>query len=104
MILRKIGVAGWRCFADPVEVGPFADGLNVLHAPNGTGKSTLLEALTRCLFDSHRVSGQEVEALRPWGRDLSPEATVEFFLEGSEYRLSKRFLRQPRAELYQRDA
>ena len=66
MILRSLRVQGWRCFADPVAVGPFSDGLNVLHAPNATGKSTLFEALLRGLLDGHRVSGREVEALRPW--------------------------------------
>ena len=66
MILRSIQVRGWKCFADPVEVGPFTEGLNVLHAPNATGKSTLFEALLRGLLDGHRVTGRDVEALRPW--------------------------------------
>lgn len=47
MILRSLRVSGWRCFADTVEVGRFDEGLNVLHAPNATGKSTLFEALLR---------------------------------------------------------
>ncbi len=92
MILRALRVAGWRCFASSVEVGPFAEGLNVLYAPNATGKSTLFEALLRGLLDGHRVSGREMEAIRPWGRSLSPEVSVEFAHGGSEYRITKRFL------------
>lgn len=103
MILRSIVVQGWRCFANPVAVGPFAEGLNVLHAPNATGKSTLFEALMRGLLDGHRVSGRDVESLRPWGRDLAPTVTVEFAHAGSEYRITKRFLDRPCAELERRE-
>lgn len=99
MILRAIRVQGWRCFADLVEVGPFADGLNVLHAPNATGKSTLFEAMLRGLLDGHRVSGRDVDQLRPWGRALAPTVTVDFAHGRAEYRLTKRFLDHPSAEL-----
>ncbi len=58
MILRSIRVSGWRCFADAIEVGPFQEGLNVIHAPNATGKSTLFEAMRRGLLDGHRVTGK----------------------------------------------
>ena len=99
MILRSIRIEGWRCFINPVQVGLFSDGLNVLHAPNATGKSTLFEALLRGLLDSHRVSGQEVEALRPWGQSLAPTVTVEFTHGGMDYRLTKRFLDRPSSDL-----
>ena len=103
MILKTLQVAGWRCFADPVTVGPFGEGLNILYAPNGTGKSTLFEALLRCVLDGHRVTGHEVEAIRPWGRLLSPTAIVEFFHEGSEFRITKRFLNDASSKLERKE-
>ncbi len=99
MILRSIRVSGWRCFADAVAVGPFKEDLNVIHAPNATGKSTLFEAMIRALLDAHRVGGREVEALRPWGRQLTPTVTVEFAHGGHEYRITKRFLDSPSSRL-----
>jgi len=99
MMLRSITVQGWRCFADPMTAGPFADGINVVHAPNAAGKSTLLEALLRGFFDGHRVGGQDVETMRPWGRALAPEVTLEFTDGGAGYRLRKRFLDGPVSEL-----
>lgn len=39
MILHSIQMQGWRCFVETTSVGPFSDGLNVIHAPNGSGKS-----------------------------------------------------------------
>ena len=103
MILHSIRIESWRCFVNPVQVGPFSDGLNVLHAPNATGKSTLFEALLRGLLDNHRVSGREVEALQPWGRHLAPSVTVEFSHGGTGYRLAKRFLDRPSSDLERRE-
>ncbi|MBW1982661.1 MAG: AAA family ATPase [Deltaproteobacteria bacterium] len=99
MILRSIQVQNWRCFIDPVTVGPFSEQLNVLHAPNATGKTTLFEALRRALLDGHRVTGREVESIRPWGRALAPTVTVEFAHDGISYRVTKRFLDNPSAIL-----
>jgi len=103
MILRSIRAEGWRCFADAVEVGPFGDGLNVVHGPNGSGKSTLLWALARGLFDSHGVTGNDIESLRPWGRRLSPRVTIEFEHDGAAYRLEKQFLDNPKSQLARRE-
>jgi DNA repair exonuclease SbcCD ATPase subunit len=99
MLLRSIHLEGWRRFANPITVAGLSAGLNVLHGPNGCGKSTLMMALVRALFDSHLGSGQDVEALRPWGRDLSPQVTLEFEQEASRYRLVKGFLERKGCEL-----
>ena len=103
MILRSIVVQGWRCFANPVSVGPFTEGLNVLHAPNAAGKSTLFEAMRLGLLDGHRVTGRDVENLRPWGRALAPTVTVAFSHGAAEYRVVKRFLDHPSVELERRE-
>ncbi|MEW6664970.1 MAG: AAA family ATPase [Thermodesulfobacteriota bacterium] len=103
MILRSIRVADWRCFLDQVELGPLDEGLNIIHGPNGLGKSTLFEALRRALLDGHRVTGRDIEAIRPWGRSLAPKVTVEFIHEGNEYRIAKQFLDTPRAVLERKE-
>jgi len=103
LILRSIRVANWRCFLGEIGVGPFEEGLNILHAPNGFGKSTLFEALRRGLLDGHRVTGRDVEMLRPWGRTLAPRVTVEFAHGGQEYRISKQFLDSPSAGLERKE-
>lgn len=100
MIVRSIRVEGWRCFADAVEVGPFGDGLNVVHGPNGIGKSTLFLALVRGVFDGHKVAGEAMKSLRPWGRDLGPAVSIELCCGDTSYRLRKQFLTSPKSELY----
>ncbi len=92
MILHSLRAAHWRNILEPIEIGPFAEGLNVIHAPNGTGKSSLFEAMRCALFDAHIVTGKDIEAVRPWGRSLVPQATVEFSQTGVRYRIDKTFL------------
>lgn len=102
MIIRKLKVAGWKCFADPFVVGEFDEGLNIIHGPNSSGKSSLMLALVRGFFDSHRTASSEIEQLRPWGRSLTPEATIEYETPDGVYRIFKRWLDNRRAELSRR--
>ncbi len=99
MILRRITLSNWRCFLRSVTVGPFEEGITVIHGPNGTGKSTLFEAISRGLLDSHTVTGQDVTALVPWGRALPPRVTVEFRRNGVGYRIAKQFLQDNHSRL-----
>lgn len=103
MIVRNIAVEGWRCYLKRVSVGSFDEQLNVIYAPNATGKSTLFEALRRAFVDSHRVSGEAIEAIKPWGRELAPKVTVEFVHRGAEYRITKQFLRNPSSLLERKE-
>ncbi|MBI1849123.1 MAG: AAA family ATPase [Planctomycetes bacterium] len=103
MIFRAIEIESWGCFTTPLAIGPLAEGVNVIHGPNATGKSTLASALARGLFDRHKVSGSDAEALRPWGRDVGPRIAIEFAHAGVEYRLEKRFLVGPSSRLLRRE-
>src|SRR4051812_1937912 len=103
MLLRSIKLEGWRNFANPVNVGEVGDGVNIVHGPNGVGKSTLMMALVRAMFDGHHTAGQDVESLRPWGKELSPLVELQFEHEGTKYRLAKGFLNRKQAELERRE-
>jgi DNA repair exonuclease SbcCD ATPase subunit len=100
LILHSLSVANWRSLLTSVELGPFSERLNVIHAPNGTGKSSLFEAIRRAMFDTHLVSGEEIEAVRPWGRSLSPKVQVDFTQSGVRYRIEKTFLDGASAHLF----
>ncbi|MFA4836890.1 MAG: hypothetical protein WC749_12570, partial [Dehalococcoidia bacterium] len=103
MILLSITVANWRCYLNPVTIGPFSQGLNIIYAPNATGKSTLFEALRRGLMDGHKVTGKDTESIRPWGRSLAPSVIIEFSHEGMDYRLTKRFLEGATSKLERKE-
>jgi DNA repair exonuclease SbcCD ATPase subunit len=55
------------------------------------------------LLDGHKVTGRDVEAIRPWGRNLAPKVTVEFIHGGQEYRVTKQFLDSPSALLERKE-
>ena len=102
MILRSLRVSHLRCFRNPITVGPFGEGANILFGPNEAGKSTLMEAAAVALFDRHGTTGREVDSFQPWGTSLSPEVTVEFEEDGTCYRLEKTFLAAHRSLLSER--
>ena len=92
MIIKRLTVANWRSILEPLDVGPFDERINIVHAPNGSGKSSLFEALRRGFFDTHLVTGSTVEEILPWGRTLTPEVKIEFEQAGVTYRIEKKFL------------
>lgn len=99
MNVERISLRNTGLFTEPVQVGPFADGLNILAAGNEAGKSTLLLAAARALFDRHTVSGEAVDGLQPAGTKLAPDVTVDFRTGQGRFRIRKRFLLAPESEL-----
>jgi hypothetical protein len=92
VILRKLRVQHFRCFRNPVELSGLGAGIHVIHAPNETGKSSLVLAVARALFDRHSTKDREIQQLRPWQTALSPRVFLEFETGGKLYRLEKAFL------------
>lgn len=92
MILRRLRVQHFRCFRNPVELSGLGTGVHVIHAPNETGKSSLVLAVARALFDRYSTKDREIQQLRPWQTTLSPRITLEFETAGKRYRLEKAFL------------
>ncbi len=98
MKLTQLSVKKWRSFRKEVNI-EFDDRITVISGPNECGKSTLIEAAVRGLFDRHTARGRGVESLRPWGSLLAPEVVVTFRVGGERYQIKKRFLDQPMSEL-----
>jgi uncharacterized protein YhaN len=90
MELTHVGPFGGR-----VRLGPFEAGLNVLAAPNETGKTTAFRAAARALFDRHTTKGEEIRELQPVGTGLGPRVAVEFGVGVERYRIEKTFLVAP---------
>jgi DNA repair exonuclease SbcCD ATPase subunit len=99
MILRKLRVQHFRCFRNPVELSGLGLGVHVIHAPNETGKSSLILAVARALFDRYSTKDQEIQQLRPWKTDLSPRITLEFETAGKRFQLEKSFLKDAQSIL-----
>ncbi len=101
MILHAIELSHVGRFRETVRLGPFAPGLNVLSAPNESGKSTSLNAAARALFDRHTTKSEELKALQPAGTTLAPRVAVEFETHAGRFRITKTFLQKPESHLHQ---
>ena len=99
MKLHSIELANTARFTAPTRVGPFAPGLNILAAPNETGKTTAIKAAARALFDRHTTKSDEIYSLQPAGTDLAPRITVEFETRDGHFRATKTFLNKPASQL-----
>lgn len=102
MIIHSIHLQHLGPFNDSVQIGPAAPGINVLAAVNESGKTTLITAAVRCLFDKHTCKDSEIKQLQPAGTDLAPRVRVDFQVGDTRYRIAKKFLNSPTSELFER--
>ncbi|WP_323990189.1 hypothetical protein [Nguyenibacter sp. L1] len=99
MILTGLEVEQVRRFGDPVRLAGLGPGLNLLAAPNESGKSTLLAALRAVFLLPHGSKSRPIAELLPYGGRGAPRITVDFLCDGTAWRLEKRFFGRPFAEL-----
>ncbi|HRE81217.1 MAG TPA: AAA family ATPase [Opitutaceae bacterium] len=101
MILLAVELTHVGRFRETIRLGPFERGITVLAAPNESGKSTVMRAVARALFDKHTTRGDEIKSLQPAGTDLAPRIAVEFATQAGRFRIEKTFLQSPRSLLRQ---
>ena len=101
MIIDAIQLEHLGPFNGSTEVGPAGAGINVLAAANESGKTTVVKAAVRCLFDKHTCKDSEIRQLQPAGTDLAPKVRVDFQVGETRYRIAKRFLDSPTSELFE---
>ena len=90
MILERVQLESWGCLRWPVEL-VLHPRVNLVHAPNESGKSTLVAAIRHALLEPATVN---VEAYRPWGSEVVPKAAVEFRNTAGRWRVEKVFARR----------
>lgn len=98
MIIKAIELENWKLFRDTAHF-EFSPDITLIVGPNEAGKSTLVGAISRGLYDKHTTGAAEVASVRPWGTKLSPRVMVEFENSGDEYRIEKTFLASPTSVL-----
>lgn len=98
MKLQRIALQNVRMFRAAVVLDGLEPGLNVFAGPNGTGKSTLVDAIRSAFLE--RYKSGSVDHLRP--RDaagVAPTIQLDFSVAGTMYRLEKSFLATKRCSL-----
>lgn len=97
--IRRIGLNNFRKFREPLTIEGLTDGLNIVIEPNEAGKSTLLEALRGAFFVRHSTKNQLAQSFAPHGEAVAPEVNVSFEVDGDDWTVRKRFLKNPIIEV-----
>mgnify|MGYP001941562091 CR=1 FL=1 len=74
-------------------------GVVVIGGPNEAGKSTFVEAIDFVLTEKHTAGSKKIKALKPVGRDVAPEVTLEATVGPYRFRIHKRWLKKRASEL-----
>ncbi|MBN2630423.1 MAG: AAA family ATPase [Rhodobacteraceae bacterium] len=99
MRLRAIELTNVRRFAGRrASLSGIGDGITVLSEPNEFGKSTFFDAIHALFFEKHRSAKAPVKALQPHAGG-APEVAVEVDLPEGRFRIYKRWLQRPVAQI-----
>lgn len=100
MKIRSIAVNQFKKFTTPMCLDDIGDGLNVVVGPNEMGKSTLLDALRAALFEKYSSKAQPITALQNDRNQAAPVVELAFEVDDGTYRIRKRFVKKPYAQLF----
>ena len=91
MKLHWVKLENWRQHAETRI--DFDEDTTVIYGPNETGKSTVLEALSRGLFDKSNTHAEAIKRIKPLTASGAVASTVciEFTLNKTRYRVEKNF-------------
>lgn len=98
MRLHSVHIEQVRQFRRPFTLDNLQPGINVIHGPNESGKSTLVRAIRAAFFERHR--SKAIEDLIPWGDSgASPRIELVFEHGDRRWQLTKQFLKGKRCDL-----
>ena len=103
MRLHWVELQNWRKHAKmKIE---FDEATTVVYGPNETGKSTILEALSRGFFDKSSSQAEAIKGIKPLTASGNVTSTVriEFTLNKTRYRVEKNFNLRKGTSLYKVD-
>jgi DNA repair exonuclease SbcCD ATPase subunit len=101
VIIESIELRHVGPFVGSAQAGPLDAGLNILAAHNEEGKTTLVRAAARAMFDRHTCRSDEIKTLQPVGTDLAPSIAIVFQQNGTTFRIEKTFVNAVRSNLSQ---
>jgi energy-coupling factor transporter ATP-binding protein EcfA2 len=90
MILEGFEIENWSCIRRVAVDDLPPTGVVVICGPNGTGKSSIFEALRACVMDNKSTS-KAIGRGFPKNSSDRPRVTVSFRVAGTTWRITKRF-------------
>lgn len=100
MYLEEIEVHNWRGIVQ--QKLTLAPGINIIHGPNESGKSSLRGAVRAALLQNPGSKARDALAVRPWASSLNPRVRVAFQLDGEPWVVEKTFFSTTGSRLYRK--
>lgn len=97
MRLIEIEVRDWRGLTH--TIADLSSGLNLILGANESGKSRTFEALHFAMFESFKGAAQHKQKLQSWRSRQTPFVRIKFELDGTNYEITKQFLKGGYASL-----
>ncbi|MBN2331043.1 MAG: SMC family ATPase [Candidatus Aenigmarchaeota archaeon] len=100
MKLHRVELENWRKHTK--RRIDFDDNATIIYGPNETGKSTILEALSKAFFDRSSSHAESIKGVKPRtaSGNVTSSVTVEFTLNETRYRVEKNFNLRRGTSLY----
>jgi DNA repair protein SbcC/Rad50 len=100
MILNSIEIENWRQHTK--LTAEFDKAATVIYGPNETGKSTILEALSKGFFDRSNSHSEAIKHIKPLTArgNVTSTVRIDFTLSTTKYRVEKNFNWKPGTRLY----
>ena len=101
MKIHSISLENWRKHSK-LQID-FDETATVVHGPNESGKSTILEALSRGFFDRSTSNCQTIKRIKPLTApgNVSSKTMIDFSLDSRLYYLEKSFNSRKGTKLYE---
>jgi energy-coupling factor transporter ATP-binding protein EcfA2 len=74
-------------------------GLNLIIAPNEMGKTTMAEVLNFLFQSKSGSQAEEIQDLKPYGKDVGPLMGAVIEVDGQTYKIEKQWLKDKKTEV-----
>ena len=99
MKIHKLWAENVKGITKKVEVDLSPTGLNIISAPNEMGKTTIAEVLNYLFQWKSSSQAEEIQNLKPYGKDVGPLMGAIIEVEGQTYEIEKRWLKEKKTEV-----
>jgi energy-coupling factor transporter ATP-binding protein EcfA2 len=97
--IHKLWAENVKGITNRKELELEATGLNVVTAPNESGKTTLAQVLNYLFQYKSTANSQDIKDLKPYGKDVGPLMGAEIEVNGQIYRIEKQWLKDKKTEV-----
>lgn len=99
MKIHKLWAENVKSITKRLSLDLDATGLNVVTAPNESGKTTLAQVLNYLFQYKSTANSQDIKDLKPYGKDVGPLMGAEIEVNGQIYRIEKQWLKDKKTEV-----